>query len=71
MDRGAKEIARGFLKVGATAFGGPAIMGLMRPVVLGIFVVAFCRLGGLTPEAILPGFERVRGLACATLWGRP
>src|SRR6266568_4970077 len=30
LDRRWKEIALGFLKIGATAYGGPAIMGVMQ-----------------------------------------
>ena len=69
MDRGGKEIARGFLKVGATAFGGPAIIGLMQ--------AEFqerrqwvSRRAGLVRDRLcaLPG---ARAALCATLWGRP
>jgi chromate transporter len=53
------EIARGFLKIGATAYGGPATMGVMQAEFQG-------RRGWLTKPAFLEGLALVNMLPGAT-----
>ena len=69
-----KEIASSFLKVGATAYGGPAIMGVMQVEFQG-------KRQWLTKPRFLEGLELVNVLPGATAtqlgiylgrgWGRP
>ncbi|MGH7306687.1 MAG: hypothetical protein ACRELZ_25695 [Candidatus Rokuibacteriota bacterium] len=62
-----REIAIGFLEVGATAYGGPAILGIMQ-----------AEFQERRPWTSKPHFLRdricdrpgVRAVLCAGLWGR-
>ena len=68
-----KEIAVGFLKVGATAYGGPAIMGASLTLIRWRLAPLKAMLGGSVFGVLrdrlgdLPG---IRGLLCGATWGR-
>ena len=75
-----KDIAVGFLKVGATAYGGPAIMGIMqaefqerrqwtsKPHFLeGMALVNVLPGATATQLCEVPG---VRAVLCVGIWGR-